>query len=79
MKRELTARVGADGVLTLTLGLEEAHKTVRVLVETVEEAPARPPVTRDAWLKFIEATAGQWQGELERPSQGEYERRDEFP
>jgi hypothetical protein len=34
---------------------------------------------REAWLKFIEQTAGKWQGELERPEQGEYEHRLEWP
>ncbi len=81
MKRELTAQVGADGVLTLKvpLGREDANKTVPVVVETVEGTSAPGPVTRAEWLKFIEATAGKWQGELERPPQGEYEQRDQLP
>ncbi len=42
MKRELTAEVGADGVLTLSvpLGSEGASRTVRVVVETIEEERA---------------------------------------
>jgi hypothetical protein len=45
MRRELTAQVGADGVLTLTvpLGREDANKTLRVVVETVE--PPAGPIT----------------------------------
>ncbi len=80
MKREFTAQVGADGVLSLTmpLGPEDANTTVRVVVETVERPPSRPPRSREEWLKFIEATAGKWQGELERPPQGDYEQRDEL-
>jgi hypothetical protein len=34
---------------------------------------------REAWLKFIADTAGRWQGDLERPEQGEYEIRDQWP
>jgi hypothetical protein len=83
MKKVVTTRVGADGVLTLTVPLAktDANKTVRVTVETVEGAaePATPTMPRDEWLKFIEATAGKWQGELERPPQGEYEERDGWP
>ncbi len=84
MKRELHARVGADGVLNLTvpLRLEGANKTVRVVVETVEaEAPApTPPADREAWLRFIAATAGRiTDPTFERPPQGEYEQRDEWP
>jgi hypothetical protein len=73
MKRILTAQVGADGMLTLSvpLGEAEANKTVRVTVETVE-----PEMTHEEWLRFIENTAGKWVGELERPPQGEYEERD---
>ena len=62
MKRELMAQLGADGVLRLTvpLGCEGAHKTVRVVVETMDatgELP-RPFASRDKWLHFIEETAG---------------------
>ena len=59
MKRELTAQVGADGVLTLTvpLGREDANKTVRVVVETVE-TPAGPVTDPDEWRGFVERVAG---------------------
>jgi len=81
MKRELTAQVGADGVLTLqvSLGREEANTTVRVVVETGEKATSGPPsrfASREEWLTFVNETGGKWQGEFERPPQGEYEERD---
>jgi hypothetical protein len=74
---ELTARVGEDGVLTVRVPLDkaEANHLVRVVVE-----PLGPPArTQEEWLKFIEETAGKWEGELERPEQGEFEKRLEFP
>lgn len=69
MKRELTIQVGHDGVLML--GREWANKTVRVVVEVV-----KPFVNREEWLHFVNATSGKWQGEFQRPPQGEYEERD---
>ena len=77
MKRELTAQVGPDGVLKLTVPLEQkdANKTVRVIVETVEES-----TSREEWLKFIQATAGQISDPtFQRHPQGEYEERYPFP
>jgi hypothetical protein len=73
----LEAQIGADGVLTLRIPLDkaDAHKPVRVIVEPLWP----PPMDREAYLKFIEETAGQWKGELERPEQGEYEHRLEWP
>jgi hypothetical protein len=76
----LTSRVGVDGVLTLRvpLGVADANRMVRVIVEPVEVGTTAPP-DREAWLKFIASTAGQWQGELERPEQGVYEQRNQWP
>ena len=83
MKKVVTTRVAADGVLTLTVLLGEggANRDVRVTVETVEESvgPPTPAGTREEWLQFIAATAGKWRGDLARPPQGEYEKRDEWP
>jgi hypothetical protein len=72
----VTSQVGADGVLNLTVPLkpEDANKTVRVTIEALA-----PPMSEEEWLKFIENTAGKWQGEFERPEQGEFEQRDEVP
>ncbi|HEY7153746.1 MAG TPA: hypothetical protein VH575_07285 [Gemmataceae bacterium] len=70
MTRTVIVQVGADGVLTLPLGETSANKRVRVTVETMP-----PEMTREEWLRFIEDTAGKWEGELERPPQGEYEER----
>ncbi len=71
MTQTLTVRVGADGTLTLPLGEANANKLVRVTVDTL------PEMTREEWLRFIEATAGKIDDPtFERPPQGEYEQRD---
>jgi hypothetical protein len=83
MQKTLTARVGADGVLTLSvpLGKQDANKTVRVTVETVDEATGvTRPGDREAWLQFIAETGGSiTDPTFERQPQGEYEHRDSLP
>jgi hypothetical protein len=69
----LSARVGADGVLHVPLGEEEANRVVRV---TIESETPRAAESRQEYLDFLQATAGAWQGEFERPERGEYEVRD---
>ena len=66
--------VSSDGVLHLALpiGMEEANKEVQVTVE----AALPVPVSQEEWQKLILSTAGKWQGEFERPEQGEYEQRE---
>ena len=77
MKRMvLHSRVGSDGVLhvTVPIGKEDADREVRVTID-----PVPPPMTPEEWQQFILSTAGAWQGDLERPEQGEYDVRDELP
>lgn len=71
------SRIGADGVLHLAVpvGPADADKEVTV---TIESASPRA-MTQDEWRLFILSTAGAWQGEFERPDQGEYEQRDQLP
>lgn len=73
----LHSRVGSDGVLQLTvpIGAADADREVEVTIEPA----AQSPMTQEEWRKFILETAGAWQGDLERPAQGEFERRDELP
>jgi hypothetical protein len=68
-------RVSADGVLqlSLSLGPDEAGRDVRVTVEPVHP---RQGMTPDEWRAGVLATAGGWQGELERPPQSELEDRE---
>ncbi len=72
---EFFSRIGHDGVLRLSLpvGVAEADHEVRVIVEPLGEASfVEPP----DWAARLKALCGSWQGELERPPQGEYEVRD---
>ena len=64
------SRVGSDGVLKLTLPLEsrDADQEVQITVE--------PILSQKEWRRRILETAGKWQGELERPEQGEHEQRE---
>jgi hypothetical protein len=81
MKYVLTKQVDADGVLRLALELGEAdaNKVVRVIVETVEAASDQAPLSDEEWSKRVENLAGKWLGDFERPPQGEFEKREEWP
>ena len=72
----LNTRIGADGVLRVTIpvGKAEADREVQLVIE-----PLVPELqsSRD-YLEFLRATAGAWQGDFERPVQGDYEVRDPF-
>jgi hypothetical protein len=70
----LKARVGADGVLRVTvpMGEAEADREVQLIIE-----PLSPAMKSHLdYLDFLHATPGAWQGDFERPEQGEYEERD---
>jgi len=69
----LNTRVGADGVLHVPLGEKEANRDVRVIIEPTSSSN---PKSRQEYLDFLQATAGAWQGDFERPEQGPYETRD---
>jgi hypothetical protein len=74
---ELRSKVGPDGVLTLTvpIGIAEAGREVKVVVESVPT-----PMTPEEWRRFIEETAGSiTDPTFRRHDQGEYEQRDEWP
>ena len=68
------SKVGSDGVLQLSLPVEpaDANQDVQITVEPIEASAQ----SQDEWRRFILETAGQWQGEFERPEQCEYEIRE---
>jgi hypothetical protein len=68
------SRVGSNGILQLALplGLADADREVQITVEPAEPAALSP----DEWRRAILETAGKWQGEFERPEQGDYEQRE---
>jgi hypothetical protein len=77
---ELRAKVGPDGVLTLSvpMGISEANTEVRVVVEPAVQKTSG--MTQEEWHRFIAETAGSIDDPtFERPEQGEYEQRDPWP
>lgn len=69
---EIKSRVGADGVLALTVPVGAADANREVIV-TMRPAVTPPTMTRQEWLQFIQETTGAWQGEaFERPDQGRF-------
>jgi hypothetical protein len=74
---EVRSKVGPDGVLHLDvpMGASEANREVRVIVEEVRPTQA---MTQEEWAAWVHRMAGSWQGDFERPPQGEYETRDEL-
>jgi hypothetical protein len=51
---------------------EEANREVQI---TVEEVPPAP-MSQEEWQQLVLSTGGKWQGEFQRPEQGDYERRE---
>jgi hypothetical protein len=74
------SRVGADGVLKLTVPMDalDAGREVQVTIEPAD-SNASSTSQQEEWRQFIRETAGAWKGDLERPDQGDYEKRDELP
>ena len=78
---ELRARIGPDGILNLNVpvGISDANREVKVIVEPAETGGETTELTREQWARFVDETAGAWLGDLERPDQGELEVRDQLP
>jgi hypothetical protein len=55
--------------LNVPLGIEEADHEVCV---TVEHLPVRQQMTQLEWAAWVESLAGSWQGDFERPPQGNF-------
>jgi len=73
---ETVEHADADKILRLAIPVDEANRSYHlvVLVEPASDE-LKPPMR--AWPPgFFEATAGQWVGDLERPPQGEFEKRE---
>lgn len=80
MKTILTrSHVGPDGMLELKLpsGVSETDVEVLVVLQPVQDAVWKSDAEREAWQRFVNETAGAWQGEpFERPEQGDFEKRE---
>jgi hypothetical protein len=69
----LESRTGPDGTLHLDvpLGVDQANRSVRVVIEALPK-----PKTQADWAAWVKSIAGSWQGDFERPPQGDYEERE---
>jgi hypothetical protein len=80
---EIKSRVGADGVLTISLplGPSEANQEVKVTVDAMSPSSPHPQPDREQWQEFVERMAGCISDPtFERREQGPYEQRSEaFP
>lgn len=77
MKRMvLKSKVGTDGVLhvDIPIGEAEAGQEVQIIVEP----NGVPSKTKQEYDDFLDSTAGAWQGDFERPDQGQFEEREAF-
>ncbi len=73
---ELIEQAGQDKILRMNVPVEEPLGRYRVIL-IIEPESHRQRQELDQWpAGFFERTAGKWIGELERPPQGEYEKRE---
>jgi hypothetical protein len=82
---ETAAHVGPDGRLEVNLPSQFANSEVILTVRTAHGPPIQriadiqdPAERQRRWQEWVRQTAGSWEGELERPPQGDYEVREEF-
>ncbi len=64
-----------DGAVLRPETALELEPNTRVRLQ-VEVLPTVASLSAEEWRRGILETAGKWQGELERPEQGEYEQRE---
>ena len=76
-RMSVKSRVGTDGVLqvNIPIGAAEAGRDVQITIEP-DNAPSK---TQQEYWDFLDSTAGAWQGDFERPDQGQFEVRDPLP
>ncbi len=72
---DMIETAGGDGVLRLEVPVDKAGEQYRVVVN-FEPLDSEETVKKGWPPGFFERTAGQWQGELERAPQGEFEQRE---
>jgi hypothetical protein len=85
MTLETAAHVGPDGRLEVNLPSQFANSDVILTIRPAKAASVGriadiqdPEERRRRWQEWVKETAGKWEGELERPLQGDYEVREEF-
>lgn len=74
---EFIQEADADKVVRLEIPVKEAARRYRLIVLIEPESIGDKDEGLDEWpAGFFERTAGRWVGELVRPPQGEFERRE---
>jgi len=81
MTFETLQKADAEKTLHVTIPVDEAHRQYRLVI--IVEPVAFDAGTRTSPCKswppgFFENTVGKWVGEFERPSQGEFEKREDL-
>jgi hypothetical protein len=68
------SKVGSNGILQVAVpvGPADADREVQITIEPL----ALKSLSPEEWRQRVLETAGKWEGELERPEQGEYEQRE---
>jgi hypothetical protein len=75
------SHIGPDGVLNLALpvGMANTDVDVRIVVEPIGVNGTSKTGEQEEWHRFLDSITGKWEGPLERPPQGEFEVRPEWP
>ena len=70
----LKSRVGSNGILELAVpvGVADADREVQITVEAI----GVDKLTQEEWHRRTMELAGSWEGDFERPEQGELQERD---
>ena len=71
----MTSKVDNAGMIHVTLPKELAAENDEVHV-TIESIAPSTPMTPTEWSAWVDSMAGSWQGDFERPIQGDYEERE---
>jgi hypothetical protein len=73
---ETVKHADGDKILRLAIPVDEANRSYHLVIVLEPAADALEPPMHTWPPGFIEATAGQWVGDLERPPRGELEKRE---
>jgi hypothetical protein len=75
---EMVQNAGADKVLRLAIPVDEPNRQYHLFVMVEEATTNNSPPCHNWPPGFFENTAGKWIGDLERPAQGEFEKREQL-
>ncbi len=75
---ETVATVTHDGMLTIPIPADVRPGPHTVIVEIDERPSSAEHPHESSWLSFVHETEGAWHGDVERLTQGDFERRTTF-